>query len=106
MLFGIEKKVGWMDWYIIYKITILPFKKLEGSIKLEDIFVFALHSLSLLSHPPIIGRIHFGGPGWIISPSSSPLLPLIPPTKQGIGALPPTLSLPPFLPLTKHSVKV
>ena len=73
-----------MDWYLIYKITILPLKKLEGNEKLEGIMVICLQ----FSLPPLIrhmlGGIKYGGPKWMPPPSSSPLLPLIPPTKQRI----------------------
>ena len=55
MLFGIEKKVKWMDLYLIYKITILPFKKLERNIKIESIFVLA----PLIFSPSIVIR-----PNW------------------------------------------
>ena len=70
-----------MDWYLICKITILPFKKLEGSIKREGIFVFALPPITLspFSHPPKLGGFIFVGPE-----GSPPLPSLLPPTKQGI----------------------
>ena len=72
MLFGIERRVGWMDWYLICKITILLLKKLEGIIKLEGIVVIFLQS----SLSPLIRPSHEGYK--MVGPSGFALPPLLP----------------------------